>query len=51
MCAQSAHTTYNLRYFAIRDEGGEYQGTMEVTQEISRIRELEGERRLLDEGK
>jgi len=38
-----------IRYFAIRDEAGEYQGTMEVTQEISLIRELEGERRLLDE--
>lgn len=40
----------HIRYFALRDEAGEYQGTMEVTQEISRIRELEGERRLLDEG-
>ena len=39
-----------IRYFAIRDEKGEYRGAMEVTQEISRIRELEGERRLLDEG-
>ena len=38
-----------IRYFAVRDEAGEYQGTMEVTQEVSRIRELEGERRLLDE--
>lgn len=35
-----------IRYFAIRDENGAYRGTMEVTQEISRIRELEGERRL-----
>jgi hypothetical protein len=39
-----------IRYFALRDEAGQYQGTMEVTQEISRIRQLEGERRLLDEG-
>jgi DUF438 domain-containing protein len=38
-----------IRYFAIRDEAGEYQGTMEVTQEISRIRQLQGERRLQDE--
>lgn len=38
-----------IRYFAIRDEEGKYQGTMEVTQEISRIRELEGERRLVDD--
>lgn len=40
----------HIRYFALRDGAGEYQGTMEVTQEISRIRQLEGERRLLDEG-
>ena len=39
----------HIRYFALRDEAGEYQGTIEVTQEIGRIRELEGERRLLDE--
>lgn len=37
----------HIRYFAVRD-GGEYQGTIEVTQEISHIRQLEGERRLLD---
>ena len=41
---------YIIRYFAIRDEGGEYQGTIEVTQDLTRIRTLEGERRLLDEG-
>lgn len=39
----------HIRYFAIRDQKGTYRGTMEVTQEISRIRELEGERRLVDE--
>lgn len=39
----------HIRYFAIRDKKGDYQGVLEVTQEISRIRELEGERRLLDE--
>lgn len=38
-----------IRYFALHDEAGNYRGTMEVTQEISRIRELEGERRLLDD--
>lgn len=38
-----------IRYLALRDEAGNYRGTMEVTQEISRIRELEGERRLLDD--
>jgi uncharacterized protein len=39
----------HIRYFAVRDEGGIYKGTVEVTQEISEIRKLEGERRLLDD--
>lgn len=39
----------HIRYFAIRDEKGEYQGTLEVTQDVARIRTLEGERRLMDE--
>ncbi len=39
----------HIRYFAVRDEKGEYQGTLEVVQDISRIRALEGERRLLDD--
>jgi DUF438 domain-containing protein len=40
----------HIRYFAIRDEQGEYQGTLEVSQDVTGIRALEGERRLLDEG-
>jgi hypothetical protein len=40
----------HIRYFAVRDEAGEYQGTIEVSQDLTRIRTLEGERRLLDEG-
>ncbi len=39
----------HIRYFAVRDERGAYQGTLEVTQDITRIRALEGERRLLSE--
>lgn len=39
----------HIRYFALRDEAGEYQGTLEVTQDVTQIRALEGERRLLDE--
>ncbi len=39
----------HIRYFAIRDERGEYQGTLEVSQDVTGIRALEGERRLLDE--
>jgi DUF438 domain-containing protein len=38
-----------IRYFALRDERGEYQGTLEVTQDATHIRALEGERRLLDD--
>ncbi|HDQ72974.1 MAG TPA: DUF438 domain-containing protein [Chloroflexi bacterium] len=38
----------HIRYFAVRDEQGKYQGTLEATQNVTRIRALEGERRLLD---
>lgn len=40
----------HIRYFAVRDEKGEYQGTLEVSQDVTHIRALEGERRLLEEG-
>ncbi|MFX1325884.1 MAG: DUF438 domain-containing protein [Promethearchaeota archaeon] len=36
-----------IRYFAMRDEDGKYVGTLEVSQELSRLRQLEGERRLV----
>ena len=36
-----------IRYFPIRDKNGEYQGVLEVTQDITDIRTLEGEKRLL----
>lgn len=38
----------HIRYFAVRDEKGEYLGTLEVTQDLSELRKLEGERRLLE---
>ncbi len=38
----------HIRYFAVRDENGEYRGVLEVTQDVTEIRELEGERQLLD---
>jgi uncharacterized protein len=38
----------HIRYFAVRDEQNNYAGTLEVTQDASRIRALEGERRLLE---
>ncbi|KPK84837.1 MAG: hypothetical protein AMJ94_19745 [Deltaproteobacteria bacterium SM23_61] len=40
-----------IRYFAVRDRNGEYLGTLEVSQEISEIQKLEGDKRLLDEDK
>ena len=36
-----------IRYFAVRDEQGEYIGTMEVTQNIAPIKTIEGEKRLV----
>ena len=38
----------HIRYFAVRDSGNQYLGTLEVTQDITAIRKLEGERRLLE---
>jgi DUF438 domain-containing protein len=37
----------HIRYFAIRNEAGTYLGTMEVTQDLTRLRALQGDRRLL----
>lgn len=37
-----------IQYFAIRDEQGNYKGVVEVSQEITEIRNLQGEQRLLD---
>jgi uncharacterized protein len=38
----------HIRYFALRNDHGEYKGVIEVSQDVTSIRELEGERRLLD---
>ncbi len=38
----------HIRYFAVRDSGGAYRGTIEVSQDVTSIRGLEGEKRLLD---
>lgn len=38
-----------IRYFAVRDQKSNYLGTLEVTQDITGIRKLEGEKRLLDQ--
>jgi len=37
-----------IQYFAVRNAENEYKGVIEVTQEISEIQALEGERRILD---
>ncbi|MDW7740448.1 MAG: DUF438 domain-containing protein [Bacillota bacterium] len=37
-------------FYAVRDQHGKYLGTLEVAQDITGVRALEGERRLLDEG-
>jgi len=37
----------HIRYFAVRDEEGQYLGTAEFTQDLTPLRRLEGERRLL----
>ena len=36
-----------IRYFPVRDSAGEYMGVLEVTQEISEIQKLTGEKRLM----
>jgi len=38
----------HIRYFPLYDEQGHYRGVIEVSQEVSGIRELKGEKRLLD---
>lgn len=38
-----------IRYFAVRDNDGNYLGVLETTQNIKPLRDLEGEKRLLDE--
>ncbi len=39
----------HIRYFAMRDKLRNYLGTLEVTQDVTEIKKLEGERRLIDE--
>ena len=38
-----------IRYFAVRDENGEYLGTVEVTQDIAPIQKITGEKRLVSD--
>lgn len=38
----------HIRYFAVRDDDGRYRGCLEVTQDVTSIRALQGQKRLLD---
>lgn len=38
----------HIRYFALRDQRGNYEGTLEVVQDVTQIRRLDGERWLLE---
>jgi hypothetical protein len=38
-----------IRYFAVRDTYGNYLGTLEVTQDVTDIKKLEGEKRIYSE--
>jgi DUF438 domain-containing protein len=38
----------HIRYFALRDASGAYRGTVEMVQDATRIRALEGQRHLVD---
>lgn len=40
-----------IRYFAVRDTDGTYLGTVEVTQDITEIQKITGEKRIDDEAK
>ena len=37
-----------IQYFALRDDKGVYKGTLEVSQDVSEIRSLTGEKRLME---
>ncbi|HHT68672.1 MAG TPA: DUF438 domain-containing protein [Firmicutes bacterium] len=41
-------TMLYIRYFAVRDKNGTYRGTLEVTQDITQIQKLTGEKRIYD---
>ena len=39
-----------IRYFPVKDKNGKYIGVVEVTQDITDLQKIKGEKRLLDEG-
>ncbi len=38
----------HIQYFAVRDEDGTYRGVIEMSQDVTHVRELKGQQRLLD---
>jgi uncharacterized protein len=46
---QMAGKFIHIRYYALHDAQGTYKGCIEVSQDITAIRTLEGEKRLLDD--
>jgi hypothetical protein len=36
-----------IEYYALRDENGEYMGTLEVSQDLTQARSLSGEQRII----
>ncbi|MGE5173266.1 MAG: DUF438 domain-containing protein [Betaproteobacteria bacterium] len=38
----------HIRYFAVRDQAGKYRGCLEVSQDITHIQKITGQKRLLD---
>jgi DUF438 domain-containing protein len=45
---QSRNRFIHIRYLALRNKAGEYRGCLEVSQDVTAARALQGERRLLD---
>lgn len=45
---QMKERTILIQYFALRDSEGQYKGVLEVSQDITDIRKIQGEKRLLE---
>lgn len=45
---QSQDAFLHIRYFAMRDAHGQYRGCLEVVQDATHVRALEGQRRIVD---
>jgi DUF438 domain-containing protein len=45
---QRGENTIHIRYFAVRDKARRYVGCLEVTQDVTGIKKLTGEKRLMD---